>query len=129
MITPSFFDVSKHTLACDYITKEAKALDMVLKVLTHKFKLHEGTFLISVFNSKEMPPNFTGADMYALCAVAWFHAAKYQVLAVDADPTNMKDEVDSVVVEYEDFVTVSSLTNLSAIKTNSISNIASILCI
>ncbi|KAL8192677.1 hypothetical protein R6Q57_027487 [Mikania cordata] len=55
--------------------------------------------------AKKWPPNFTGADMYALCAVAWFHAAKQQVLAVDADPTNMKDEVDSVV-EYEDFVTV-----------------------
>ncbi|MFS7888713.1 putative ATPase, AAA-type, core, P-loop containing nucleoside triphosphate hydrolase [Helianthus anomalus] len=27
--------------------------------------------------------------------------------AVDANPTNMKDDVDSVVVEYEDFVKVS----------------------
>lgn len=56
--------------------------------------------------AKKCPPNFTGADMYALCADAWFHAARRKVLATDADPTSVKDEVDSVVVEYEDFVTV-----------------------
>ncbi|KAI3741821.1 hypothetical protein L1987_59499 [Smallanthus sonchifolius] len=78
--------------------------ERVLKALTRKFKLHEDVSLYSI--AKKCPPNFTGADMYALCADAWFHAAKRRVLAADADPTNMKDEVDSVVVEYEDFMTV-----------------------
>ncbi|XP_071697205.1 peroxisomal ATPase PEX6 isoform X2 [Rutidosis leptorrhynchoides] len=78
--------------------------ERVLKALTRKFKLHEDVSLYSI--AKKCPPNFTGADMYALCADAWFHAAKRQVLAADADPTCMKDEIDSVVVEYEDFVTV-----------------------
>nr|GEW21888.1 peroxisome biogenesis protein 6 [Tanacetum cinerariifolium] len=76
----------------------------VLKALTRKFKLHEDVSLYSI--AKKCPPNFTGADMYALCADAWFHAAKRLVLAAEADPTPVKDEVESVVVEYEDFVMV-----------------------
>ncbi|GJV45851.1 peroxisome biogenesis protein 6 [Tanacetum coccineum] len=76
--------------------------ERVLKALTRKFKLHEDVSLYSI--AKKCPPNFTGADMYALCADAWFHAAKRLVLAAEADPTPVKDEVESVVVEYEDLV-------------------------
>lgn len=49
----------------------------VLKALTRKFKLKEDVSLLSI--AKRCPPNFTGADMYALCADAWFHAAKRKV--------------------------------------------------
>lgn len=49
----------------------------VLKALTRKFKLDENISLLSI--AKKCPPNFTGADMYALCADAWFHAAKRKV--------------------------------------------------
>lgn len=52
------------------------------------------------------PPNFTGADMYALCADAWFHAAKRMVLSPASDSSSIPDQADSVVVEYEDFVKV-----------------------
>lgn len=52
----------------------------VLKALTRKFKLHEDVSLYSI--AKKCPPNFTGADMYALCADAWFHAAKSKVCCV-----------------------------------------------
>lgn len=52
-------------------------LSRVLKALTRKFKLHEDVSLYSI--AKKCPPNFTGADMYALCADAWFHAAKRKV--------------------------------------------------
>ncbi|XP_076888594.1 peroxisomal ATPase PEX6-like [Bidens hawaiensis] len=86
------------------VTTDPSYRERVLKALTRKFKLHEDVSLYSI--AKKCPPNFTGADMYALCADAWFHAAKRKVLAADADPTNVKDELDSVVVEYEDFVTV-----------------------
>ncbi|KAJ0581835.1 putative AAA+ ATPase domain, ATPase, AAA-type, core [Helianthus annuus] len=86
------------------VTTDPSYRERVLKALTRKFKLHEDVSLYSI--AKKCPPNFTGADMYALCADAWFHAAKRKVLAADADPTNMKDDVDFVVVEYEDFVTV-----------------------
>ncbi|CAH1420486.1 unnamed protein product [Lactuca virosa] len=78
--------------------------ERVLKALTRKFKLHEDVSLYEI--AKKCPPNFTGADMYALCADAWFHAARRKVLDADADTASMKDEVDSVVVEYEDFVMV-----------------------
>ncbi|KAJ9547632.1 hypothetical protein OSB04_020175 [Centaurea solstitialis] len=86
------------------VTTDPSYRERVLKALTRKFKLHEDVSLYSI--AKKCPPNFTGADMYALCADAWFHAAKRKVLAADGDPTCVKDEVDSVVVEYEDFVIV-----------------------
>lgn len=49
----------------------------VLKALTRKFKLHEDVNIYEI--AKKCPPNFTGADMYALCADAWFHAARRKV--------------------------------------------------
>lgn len=49
----------------------------VLKALTRKFKLHEDVSLYDV--AAKCLPNFTGADMYALCADAWFTAAKRKV--------------------------------------------------
>lgn len=53
------------------------SLARVLKALTRKFKLLEDVSLYSI--AKKCPRNFTGADMYALCADAWFHAAKRKV--------------------------------------------------
>ncbi|CAN6454665.1 unnamed protein product [Victoria cruziana] len=52
--------------------------ERVLRALTRKFKLHENVSLVSI--AKKCPPNFTGADLYALCADAWFQAAKNEVL-------------------------------------------------
>ncbi|XP_048129327.1 peroxisome biogenesis protein 6 isoform X2 [Rhodamnia argentea] len=78
--------------------------ERVLKALTRKFKLHEDVSLYSV--AKKCPPNFTGADMYALCADAWFHAAKSKVLSSGVDSSSKDLAADSVVVEYEDFVEV-----------------------
>lgn len=43
--------------------------------------LHEDVSLYSI--AKKCPPNFTGADMYALCADAWFQAAKRKVSRVN----------------------------------------------
>ncbi|KAI3827642.1 hypothetical protein L1987_01722 [Smallanthus sonchifolius] len=45
-----------------------------------------------------------------------------KVLAADADPTNMKDEVDYVVVEYEDFVTVSIERGLPSLSLAELKN-------
>ncbi|KAA8543138.1 hypothetical protein F0562_021367 [Nyssa sinensis] len=44
--------------------------------------------------------------MYALCADAWFQAAKRKVSDSPSDPTVKDDQADSVVVEYGDFVKV-----------------------
>ncbi|KAI4349624.1 hypothetical protein L6164_010189 [Bauhinia variegata] len=88
------------------VNSDASYRERVLKALTRKFKLHQDVSLYSI--AKKCPPNFTGADMYALCADAWFQAAKRKVLSADPEPSCKDDlqEADSVVVEYSDFVQV-----------------------
>lgn len=78
--------------------------ERVLKALTRKFQLHDDVSLYSI--AKKCPSNFTGADMYALCADAWFHAAKRKVLDPCLDSACADDQTDSVIVEYDDFVKV-----------------------
>ncbi|KAL6978421.1 peroxisomal assembly protein [Sarracenia purpurea var. burkii] len=73
--------------------------ERVLKALTRKFELHEDVSLYSI--AKKCPPNFTGADLYALCADAWFNAAKRKTLDSCPDSTCADN---SVVVIYDDFV-------------------------
>ncbi|KAB1203040.1 Peroxisome biogenesis protein 6 [Morella rubra] len=86
------------------VNSDASYRERVLKALARKFKLHPDISLYSI--AKKCPPNFTGADMYALCADAWFHAAKRKVLNVDSDSSPVDDKGDAVVVEYDDFVKV-----------------------
>ncbi|CAN0899013.1 Peroxisome biogenesis protein 6 [Linum grandiflorum] len=86
------------------VNSDASYREGVLKALTRKFTLHEDVSLYSV--AKKCPPNFTGADMYALCADAWFQAAKRKLLDLDSDTGEAVDQADSVVVEYEDFMKV-----------------------
>ncbi|XP_027117008.1 peroxisomal ATPase PEX6-like isoform X2 [Coffea arabica] len=86
------------------VNSETSYRERVLKALTRKFKLHEDVSLQSI--AKRCPPNFTGADMYALCADAWFHAAKQKVLVAGADSSSLNDRTDSVVVQYVDFIKV-----------------------
>ncbi|KAK1307677.1 Peroxisome biogenesis protein 6 [Acorus calamus] len=78
--------------------------ERVLAALTRKFKLDENVSLLSI--AKKCPPNFTGADMYALCADAWFNAAKRKVTFLHSDSSSKGDQADSVVVEHEDFIKV-----------------------
>ncbi|BAT86338.1 Peroxisome biogenesis protein [Vigna angularis] len=86
------------------VNSDASYRERVLKALTRKFKLHEDVSLYSI--AKKSPPNFTGADMYALCADAWFHAAKRKVLSANPESSSKDNEADSVVVQYDDFVQV-----------------------
>ncbi|CAL5193309.1 unnamed protein product [Lathyrus oleraceus] len=86
------------------VNSDASYRERVLKALTRKFKLHEDVSLYSI--AKKCPPNFTGADMYALCADAWFRAAKRRVLNADPESSNPDNEANSIVVEYDDFVQV-----------------------
>ncbi|XP_010249705.1 PREDICTED: peroxisome biogenesis protein 6 isoform X2 [Nelumbo nucifera] len=78
--------------------------ERVLAALTRKFKLHEDVSLHSI--AKKCPPNFTGADMYALCADAWFHAAKRKVSNPHPDHLRKDDNANTVVVEFYDFMKV-----------------------
>uniref|UniRef100_A0A1J3DC79 Peroxisomal ATPase PEX6 n=1 Tax=Noccaea caerulescens TaxID=107243 RepID=A0A1J3DC79_NOCCA len=84
------------------VNSDASYRERVLKALTRKFKLSEGVSLYSV--AKKCPSTFTGADMYALCADAWFQAAKRKVLNSDSGDSLPEDDPDSVVVEYVDFI-------------------------
>jgi peroxin-6 len=85
------------------VNADASYRERVLKALTRKFKLSEDVSLYSV--AKKCPSTFTGADMYALCADAWFQAAKRKVSKSDSgDMPTEEDDPDSVVVEYVDFI-------------------------
>uniref|UniRef100_A0A7N0VKP7 ATPase AAA-type core domain-containing protein n=1 Tax=Kalanchoe fedtschenkoi TaxID=63787 RepID=A0A7N0VKP7_KALFE len=85
------------------VNSEASYRERVLKALTRKFKLHEDVSLYSI--ASKCPPNFTGADMYALCADAWFTAAKRTVSKLQTNSTaHANDDETSVTVEYNDFI-------------------------
>ncbi|CAH2039065.1 unnamed protein product [Thlaspi arvense] len=84
------------------VNSDASYRERVLKALTRKFKLSEDVSLYSV--ATKCPSTFTGADMYALCADAWFQAAKRKVLNSDSGDSLPEDDPDSVVVEYVDFI-------------------------
>ncbi|KAL7151206.1 hypothetical protein ABFS83_04G016200 [Erythranthe nasuta] len=86
------------------VNSEASYRERVLKALTRKFKLHEDVSLYEI--AEKCPPNFTGADMYALCADAWFHAAKRKVLVNIDSESGSSDQSEAIVVEYEDFIEV-----------------------
>ncbi|GER24752.1 peroxisomal biogenesis factor [Striga asiatica] len=85
------------------VNSEASYRERVLKALTRKFKLHEDVSLYEI--AQKCPINFTGADMYALCADAWFHAAKRKASYEDSE-SGLTHKSDAVEVEYEDFVEV-----------------------
>ncbi|KAH6766372.1 peroxin 6 [Perilla frutescens var. hirtella] len=85
------------------VNSEASYRERVLKALTRKFILHEDVSLYEI--ALKCPPNFTGADMYALCADAWFHAAKRKV-SVDDSNSHPPDQPEAIVVDYEDFIEV-----------------------
>ncbi|KAK3143703.1 hypothetical protein QOZ80_4AG0303840 [Eleusine coracana subsp. coracana] len=79
--------------------------ERILKAQTRKYKLHDNVSLLSV--AQRCPPNFTGADIYALCADAWFHAAKRSVQVLETDPSRNKEaSADEVIVEIDDFMMV-----------------------
>ncbi|KAF7003639.1 hypothetical protein CFC21_018936 [Triticum aestivum] len=87
------------------VNTEASYRERILKAQTRKYKLHENVSLLSI--AQHCPPNFTGADIYALCADAWFHAAKRSVKTLEADPSRNNDAgAEEVIVETEDFMTV-----------------------
>lgn len=85
------------------VNVDASYRERVLTALTRKFKLHDSVSLLSI--AKRCPPNFTGADMYALCADAWFHAAKRKI-SHSIQESSVIDEGDSITIEMDDFMKV-----------------------
>ncbi|PWZ45678.1 hypothetical protein Zm00014a_024597 [Zea mays] len=87
------------------VNTEASYRERILKAQTRKYKLHKNVSLLSV--AQRCPPNFTGADIYALCADAWFHAAKRSVETFEIDPSRSNEaSAEEVIVEIDDFITV-----------------------
>ncbi|XP_047067960.1 peroxisome biogenesis protein 6-like [Lolium rigidum] len=87
------------------VNTEASYRERILKAQTRKYKLHKNVSLLSI--AQHCPPNFTGADIYALCADAWFHAAKRSVETLEGDPSRNNEAIaEEVIVETGDFMTV-----------------------
>uniref|UniRef100_A0A0D9ZQQ8 Peroxisomal ATPase PEX6 n=1 Tax=Oryza glumipatula TaxID=40148 RepID=A0A0D9ZQQ8_9ORYZ len=87
------------------VNSDASYRERILKAQTRKYKLHENVSLLSI--AQQCPPNFTGADIYALCADAWYHAAKNLAKTLEADPSRTSEaSADDVIVEINDFMTV-----------------------
>lgn len=84
------------------ISSDSSYRERVLGALTRKFKLHGNVSLSSI--AKRCPPNFTGADMYALCADGWLQAVKRKLSDKRADAPRDNEDHDSVIVEHEDFI-------------------------
>jgi len=84
------------------ISSDSSYRERVLGALTRKFKLHGNVSMSSI--AKRCPPNFTGADMYALCADAWLQAVKRKLSGKRADAPGDNEDQDSVIVEHEDFM-------------------------
>ncbi|KAG2568804.1 hypothetical protein PVAP13_7NG400000 [Panicum virgatum] len=87
------------------VNTDASYRERILRAQTRKYRLHDNVSLLSV--AQRCPPNFTGADIYALCADAWFHAAKRSVKTFELDPSRNNDAgAEEVIVEIDDFMTV-----------------------
>lgn len=71
----------------------------MLEALARKFTLEGDVELAAV--AAACPRQFTGADMYALCADAWMSAFKRHVASPRAGAA---DAADAVVVRQEDFM-------------------------
>jgi peroxin-6 len=73
-----------------------------LAALTRKFTLDKNVSLVGI--ARRCPVNFTGADMYALCADAWLQATKRKVARRDnfTGSSDIKEADDNIVVVKQD---------------------------
>eukprot|EP00252_Welwitschia_mirabilis_P011139 TRINITY_DN2503_c0_g1_i1.p1 TRINITY_DN2503_c0_g1~~TRINITY_DN2503_c0_g1_i1.p1 ORF type:complete len:970 (+),score=216.58 TRINITY_DN2503_c0_g1_i1:125-3034(+) len=83
------------------ISADSSYRERVLRALTRKFKLHGNVSLELL--AKRCPQNFTGADMYALCADAWLQAVKRKVTSKTGMSSEGRDQ-NSITVEHQDFM-------------------------
>ncbi|KAJ7543100.1 hypothetical protein O6H91_09G025100 [Diphasiastrum complanatum] len=84
------------------ISSDVSYRERVLGALTRKFTLDEDVSLKAL--ARRCPVNFTGADMYALCADAWLQAVKRRVFERDEKGVSSIAEDQEVVVKSEDFL-------------------------
>lgn len=116
LLRPGRFD---RLLYCGTMaTPQAHA--QVLRALTRKFHLHNDVDLLAV--AQRVPPNFTGADAYALCSAAWSAAVRRVIGECEAlvrDGETLEQllerapELSRVVVSARDFDSVSIVPSVS----------------
>lgn len=87
MLRPGRFDKLVYVPTPE--TREAQKT--VLQALTRKFCLADDVDISSVLEAVPEPPLLSGADLYALAADAWLHAAKRTVAALEAETNNDSD--------------------------------------
>ncbi|CAM6116942.1 unnamed protein product [Calypogeia fissa] len=83
------------------VSSENSYRERVLEALTRKFKLDNTVSLKSI--AQRCPVNYTGADMYALCADAWQQAVKRKVSKLERTK-GVTDTTATIVVKEEDFI-------------------------
>jgi peroxin-6 len=84
------------------VSSDATYRERVLAALTRKFTLDKNVSLVGI--ARRCPVNFTGADMYALCADAWLQATKRKVAQRDkfTGSSDIKEADDNIVVVKQD---------------------------
>lgn len=97
MLRPGRFDKLVYVPTPE--TREAQKT--VLQALTRKFCLADDVDISTVLEAVPEPPLLSGADLYALAADAWLHAAKRTVAALEAetqDGSGTSDKGDESVL-------------------------------
>ncbi|KAL3677558.1 hypothetical protein R1sor_027506 [Riccia sorocarpa] len=86
------------------VSADASYRERVLQALTRKFTLDKNVSLRAL--GDRCPQNYTGADMYALCADAWHQAVKREVSRKEDRGLDSGSEefTEKVVVKQEDFL-------------------------
>ncbi|CAK9204806.1 unnamed protein product [Sphagnum troendelagicum] len=84
------------------VSSDVTYRERVLAALTRKFTLDKNVSLVGI--ARRCPVNFTGADMYALCADAWLQATKRKVAQRDkfTGSSDIKEADDNIVVVKQD---------------------------
>lgn len=83
-------------------TAEPSSKQKVLEALSRKFTMDADVDLAAV--AEACPPQFTGADMYALCSDAWMTAFKQHISQLGGLPAGGNGNASAIMVRQADFL-------------------------
>ncbi|KAL6774154.1 hypothetical protein ACKKBG_A23960 [Auxenochlorella protothecoides x Auxenochlorella symbiontica] len=84
------------------IAPEPSSKQKVLEALSRKFTMDADVDLAAV--AEACPPQFTGADMYALCSDAWMTAFKQHISKLGGLPAGGNGNASAIMVRQADFL-------------------------
>ncbi|KFM26443.1 Peroxisome biogenesis protein 6 [Auxenochlorella protothecoides] len=84
------------------IAPEPSSKQKVLEALSRKFTMDADVDLAAV--AEACPPQFTGADMYALCSDAWMTAFKQHISQLGGLPAGGNGNASAIMVRQADFL-------------------------